>query len=95
MDELRKQNAGKNKKDVRPDEKEKGCRKAGVPERKQKSLCPISKKCGGCQLLDMPYSQQLTLKKKQLEEALRESARFNCNWNGTSISSTEIRFCGV
>ena len=43
----------------------------GVPERKQKSLCPVSKKCGGCQLLDMPYSQQLTLKKKQLEETLK------------------------
>lgn len=67
---IKRTDAGKNKKDVRPDGKKKDAGRAGVPERKQKSLCPVSKKCGGCQLLDMPYSQQLTLKKKQLEETL-------------------------
>ena len=25
----------------------------------EKSLCPVHGKCGGCQLLDMPYEQQL------------------------------------
>lgn len=68
---IKRTDAGKNKKDVRPDGKKKDAGRAGVPERKQKSLCPVSKKCGGCQLLDMPYSQQLTLKKKQLEETLK------------------------
>ena len=29
----------------------------------EKSLCPVHGKCGGCQLLDMPYEKQL--KKKQ------------------------------
>ena len=71
MDELREQMQERIKKDVRPDGKKKDAGRAGVPERKQKSLCPVSKKCGGCQLLDMPYSQQLTLKKKQLEETLK------------------------
>ena len=68
---IKRTDAGKNKKDVRPDGKKKDTGRAGVPERKQKSLCPVSKKCGGCQLLDMLYSQQLTLKKKQLEETLK------------------------
>ena len=77
---IKRTDAGKNKKDVRPDGKKKDAGRAGVPERKQKSLCPVSKKCGGCQLLDMPYSQQLTLKKKQLEETLN------------SHFITEIRF---
>ena len=36
----------------------------------KKSLCPVMKKCGGCQLLDMDYKKQLQLKKKQLEELL-------------------------
>ena len=81
---IKRTDAGKNKKDVRPDGKKKDAGRAGVPERKQKSLCPVSKKCGGCQLLDMPYSQQLTLKKKQLEEGNLQGS--DCDWNGTAIS---------
>ena len=31
----------------------------------EKSLCPVHGKCGGCQLLDMPYEKQLKQKQKQ------------------------------
>ena len=44
---IKRTDAGKNKKDVRPDGKKKDAGRAGAPERKQKSLCPVSKKCGG------------------------------------------------
>lgn len=38
---------------------------------KKKSLCPVSKKCGGCQMLDKPYLAQLRQKQRQVEELLR------------------------
>lgn len=38
---------------------------------KDTSLCPVSRKCGGCQLLDMPYSKQLQEKQKQVENLLK------------------------
>lgn len=31
-----------------------------------KSLCPVHGKCGGCQLLDMPYEQQLKKNRHRL-----------------------------
>lgn len=33
-------------------------------------LCPVFKKCGGCQYLDIPYAQQLLKKQKRMEELL-------------------------
>lgn len=36
-----------------------------------KSKCPVFSKCGGCQLLDIPYEKQLGQKKKKLEELLK------------------------
>lgn len=39
---------------------------------KKKSLCPVSGKCGGCQLVDMPYKEQLKRKQKQVELLLKE-----------------------
>lgn len=39
---------------------------------KKKSLCPVSKKCGGCQLLNIPYQKQLQNKQKQVEDLLKE-----------------------
>ncbi|WP_347559827.1 23S rRNA (uracil(1939)-C(5))-methyltransferase RlmD [Clostridium sp. AM58-1XD] len=33
--------------------------------------CPVYKKCGGCQLLDMPYNEQLKKKQKMMEELLK------------------------
>ena len=35
------------------------------------SMCPVFQKCGGCQLLDMPYEKQLEQKQKQLEILLK------------------------
>ncbi len=34
------------------------------------SLCPVSKQCGGCQYLDMPYKEQLKLKQQQMQKLL-------------------------
>ena len=46
------------------------------PEKKivvksEKSLCPVHGKCGGCQLLDMPYEKQLKQKQKQVNKLLK------------------------
>lgn len=40
----------------------------GAP--KKKSLCPASRKCGGCQYLDMPYPEQLKLKQTEMQKLL-------------------------
>lgn len=42
----------------------------GGYERKN-SICPVFQKCGGCQLLDMPYEKQLEQKQKQLADLLK------------------------
>lgn len=39
------------------------------------SLCPISKKCGGCSYIDMPYDEQLKLKQKNTEKLLAPMVR--------------------
>lgn len=39
---------------------------------KKKSLCPVSKPCGGCQLIDMPYEKQLEKKQKAVEELIKK-----------------------
>ncbi|MBR5595956.1 MAG: 23S rRNA (uracil(1939)-C(5))-methyltransferase RlmD [Lachnospiraceae bacterium] len=41
-------------------------------DKKPKSRCPYSKKCGGCQFIDIPYDQQLKQKQKKLTELLGE-----------------------
>ena len=47
-------------------------REAGAVTRQgKKSLCPVFKQCGGCQLLDMEYEKQLEWKQKYLEEQLK------------------------
>lgn len=33
--------------------------------------CPVMRQCGGCQLLDMKYEEQLKMKQKRLEELLK------------------------
>lgn len=37
-------------------------------ETKKKGLCPVSKKCGGCQWIDVPYEEQLKRKQAKLTE---------------------------
>ena len=41
-------------------------------EKKPKSRCPYSKKCGGCQFVDIPYDKQLKKKQQNLQELLGE-----------------------
>lgn len=41
----------------------------------EKSRCAVSKKCGGCQFIDMPYKKQLSLKQKKMEELLGSFAK--------------------
>lgn len=38
---------------------------------KKEGKCPVSKKCGGCQYIDMPYEEQLKKKQKQAELLLK------------------------
>ncbi|WP_242843087.1 23S rRNA (uracil(1939)-C(5))-methyltransferase RlmD [Lacrimispora celerecrescens] len=40
-------------------------------KKKSSSKCPVSRTCGGCQLLDMPYEKQLEQKQKHLEKLLK------------------------
>ncbi len=39
--------------------------------RKKRSLCPVEKYCGGCQMLDMEYTEQLKRKQKVVEDLFR------------------------
>lgn len=39
---------------------------------KGSSLCPYDTKCGGCQLLDLSYEEQLKLKQKNIEALLKK-----------------------
>ena len=41
-------------------------------DKKPKPRCPYSKKCGGCQLIDVPYEQQIKRKQQKLQELLGE-----------------------
>lgn len=43
-----------------------------MEKKQQRSLCPVSGKCGGCQFADMPYKEQLKRKQKQVEQLLKE-----------------------
>lgn len=38
---------------------------------KERSLCPVHGKCGGCQLLDMPYEKQLKKKQEQAAKLMK------------------------
>ncbi|WP_081679513.1 23S rRNA (uracil(1939)-C(5))-methyltransferase RlmD [Butyrivibrio sp. XPD2002] len=35
---------------------------------KKAGICPVSKKCGGCQMIDVPYKEQIKRKHKRVEE---------------------------
>lgn len=39
-------------------------------EKKEKSLCPVDKKCGGCQYLTMAYQEQLKMKETAVRKLL-------------------------
>lgn len=40
-----------------------------------KSRCPVSGKCGGCTMIDLPYAQQLEKKQKLVEELIGKFGR--------------------
>lgn len=44
-------------------------------EKKHGSLCPYAKKCGGCQLQNMTYSEQLSFKQAKCIKALKRFGR--------------------
>ncbi len=46
-----------------------------MAEKNLKNECPVFKKCGGCQLLDVPYNKQIKDKQKKLAELLKPYCR--------------------
>ena len=42
-----------------------------IMNRKKEELCPVFRKCGGCQLLHMEYAKQLKWKKEQVNRLLK------------------------
>ncbi len=44
-------------------------------EKNKASLCPVFQKCGGCQLLDIPYEKQIKNKQEQLSGLLKPYCR--------------------
>lgn len=58
--------------DVERDASKRTGRPSVRKEAAAKSPCPVFKKCGGCQLLDMSYEVQLKKKQRELEELLKK-----------------------
>lgn len=46
-------------------------------KKKTARLCEVSKKCGGCQYIDMPYKEQLIRKQRQAERLLKVFGKVN------------------
>lgn len=46
-------------------------------EKKKAGRCPVSKKCGGCQYIDMPYEEQLKKKQKKAASLLKDFGKVN------------------
>ena len=44
---------------------------------KQRKKCPVNKKCGGCQYLNLSYEEQLKLKQKAVQKLLKDFGRVN------------------
>lgn len=40
-------------------------------------VCPVQKKCGGCQFQGIPYAQQLKIKQRQVEKLLKPFGKVN------------------
>ncbi len=41
------------------------------PDKAQKRVCPVSRKCGGCQLMNLPYADQLRMKQALVNKLMR------------------------
>lgn len=46
--------------------------KGTLRENRKEKLCPVAKRCGGCQYLDLPYPQQLANKQERMRKLLSE-----------------------
>ena len=46
-------------------------------KQKKSSRCPYSRKCGGCQLIDVPYEKQLKEKEKNSQISHRISIGYS------------------
>ena len=55
----------------RKEDSKRGGSYGGRGTRRSNSICPVLNLCGGCQLLDMEYAEQLKFKQKQVEELLK------------------------
>lgn len=51
-----------------------GCEKKSEKE-DARAVCPVAKKCGGCQFLHVPYEKQLKEKQRQVTELLKDFCR--------------------
>lgn len=76
-EQKQKQNPGRKQNvDKKPVKKPGDTAKNGVkPEKKQfnrNSKCPVSRWCGGCDFIDVPYTKQLMDKQEQLEKLLKD-----------------------
>ena len=61
------------KKKAEPDFNSKQTRKDGqtpAAPKKKKSRCPVSKKCGGCTMIDIPYDTQLKNKQELVDQCI-------------------------
>lgn len=68
--ETEKKGAGRNsigKKDI----ERSGIKRDSGRGRKRNTPCPVYEQCGGCQLLHLPYKEQLAKKQKMVEELLK------------------------
>lgn len=54
--------------------------------------CPYYKKCGGCQLMDLPYSEQLKYKKEKVENILTKYASIELNNLNLSIKESPNQY---
>ena len=42
----------------------------------QKRICPVSRKCGGCQLMNLSYPEQLKFKQEKIDKVRACLAEF-------------------
>ena len=45
-------------------------KQAAAAPKKKKSRCPVSKKCGGCTMIDIPYDTQLKNKQELVDQCI-------------------------
>lgn len=58
-----------NKEQTQRNDGRRAVRKDAAPSA-AKSLCPVNKQCGGCQMIHLPYREQLVVKQKMMQQLL-------------------------